>query len=102
MTSTLFWIRIALLTLGQQRYRVPLNAAPNAVPDLVDDEIWYNYVGSSLVICHRFDFVIYISFNTLDTAPVFHVDGALRRVRSCIKDSFLWSQCGVCVERLIC
>jgi len=104
MTSTHFRVRIALLILAQQRYRVPLDAAPNAVPDFTDDEIWYNYVGSSLVIviCHQFEFVIYIPFVALDTTPVFHVDGALRRVRPCIKDSFCWFHTESVVERLIC
>jgi len=105
MTSTFFRVRIAVLILAQQRYRVPLDAAPNAVPDFTDDEIWYNYVGSSLVIviCHQFEFVIYISFDALDTAwSVFHVEGALRRVWSCLKDSFRWLHAESVVERLIC
>ncbi|OAX31589.1 hypothetical protein K503DRAFT_777457, partial [Rhizopogon vinicolor AM-OR11-026] len=51
-------------TIVPHRYRVPLDAAPNAVPEFPDNESWYNSVRYA--------------------ASIFHVDGTLCRVWSCV------------------
>lgn len=42
-----------MLILERQRYKVPLDAAPNAVPDFVDNENWYTYVRPIFVVSVR-------------------------------------------------
>ncbi|KAG1747941.1 uncharacterized protein EDB91DRAFT_1235835 [Suillus paluster] len=47
--------RFAVTILVSQRYKVPLDAAPNTLPDFSDNETWYQYVRLVLSYSHWFE-----------------------------------------------